>query len=269
MVAPSEDPDRPRGILSPADRKYLLASDEEREADYSRSARAQRKSAIHDRTTHALMDFVLLFDHLDDEELLRLFGPENYSVDEWSGAEGYPERTTPEGDERRDRTPNPPPEGLEDEFADRPELSDVDPETGQIQLKPPEERLIGIYEGMIDVLALFFKSFYERGNAEYPQVQVEQLIEASLRRVLADRGESLYDFRFEYSTSPLDIEQLTQRFYDGEKLTYDEFETLRREGNIVDSEGRPIDPADTASVRFGLTDFMDETDETDETDESD
>lgn len=73
MVAPSEDHDRPRGILSPADREYLVASDGEREENYSRSARTQRERAIRERAANAFMDFSLLSAHLDASDRAQIF----------------------------------------------------------------------------------------------------------------------------------------------------------------------------------------------------
>lgn len=256
-----DSPDeRPRGVLSPADRKLLTG-----EASYKhRQTAINRKKDIRDRVRDSIRDFVFLFEYLDADELVDIFDPENYDFDEWNGATNYPERTTPEGHEQRDRTPNPPPEGFEDLFEDRAELADVDPETGQIQLKPPEERLIGVYEGTIDMFALLFKTFYERDNVEYPQVHIRQLVEAALRRLLAERGEELYNFELEYNTEPVDIEELRDRFLDGQKLTYGEFEVLRREGKFLDGQGRSVDPANWVHVQYGVGGNQQDADENNE-----
>jgi hypothetical protein len=50
------DVDRPRGILSTADRKFLLG-----ETDFSTSAGARRRrQKIRERVTHAMLDFQIL-----------------------------------------------------------------------------------------------------------------------------------------------------------------------------------------------------------------
>lgn len=73
VSSPSEDPDRPRGILSPSDREFLLASDEEREENYSRPGRSKRLRAIRERTVHALLDCRLIYDHMDADERAQIY----------------------------------------------------------------------------------------------------------------------------------------------------------------------------------------------------
>jgi len=60
--------DRPRGALSPADRGYLCNPD-----DYSRQASHEREERIEERVRNALLDFTLLFRHLDDEQAEEIF----------------------------------------------------------------------------------------------------------------------------------------------------------------------------------------------------
>lgn len=54
--------DRERGILSPADREFLIATEEELEEKYTRQARAKRQQAIRDRVYEAVLDFMYLYE---------------------------------------------------------------------------------------------------------------------------------------------------------------------------------------------------------------
>ena len=65
--------DRPRGILSEADRKYLFADDDERHANYSRQSRSLREREITKRLRHALRDFQILQSELSPEQRDRIF----------------------------------------------------------------------------------------------------------------------------------------------------------------------------------------------------
>jgi len=58
-----EETDRPRGILSPADREYLISD----KSGYSHQAQHKRKKAIKERIVNAFLDFALIENHLDDE----------------------------------------------------------------------------------------------------------------------------------------------------------------------------------------------------------
>lgn len=60
--------DRPRGILSPADRKYLRNPDE-----LSRQAGYERRQAIIERVHQSLHDYPLLVSALDDESREKAF----------------------------------------------------------------------------------------------------------------------------------------------------------------------------------------------------
>jgi hypothetical protein len=60
--------DRPRGILSEADRKYLKNPDE-----YSKQAGYERRQAIIERVHEALYDFPLLLSRFDKESRARAF----------------------------------------------------------------------------------------------------------------------------------------------------------------------------------------------------
>lgn len=63
--------DRPRGILTPADRKYL-ASDK---SGYSHQAQHKRKKAIKERIINGLLDFALIENHLGKELREEVFNP--------------------------------------------------------------------------------------------------------------------------------------------------------------------------------------------------
>jgi len=61
--------ERPRGILSDADRDYLRG-----ETDYKHApSEANRRQTIRERITHALLDFELLSAFLDREDLKKIF----------------------------------------------------------------------------------------------------------------------------------------------------------------------------------------------------
>lgn len=67
------DGDRGRGMLTPSDRAYLRASEEERQDNYSRQARHERRRAIQERVENGLLDFQVLLEHLDAEERAKIF----------------------------------------------------------------------------------------------------------------------------------------------------------------------------------------------------
>jgi hypothetical protein len=68
--SPASDVDRDRGILSPADRKYL-GSDK---SGYTRQAQHQRERTIRARVRNAILDFTLLFEHWDETERENVLG---------------------------------------------------------------------------------------------------------------------------------------------------------------------------------------------------
>lgn len=67
--------DRPRGILSSADREFLSLSPEEREQQYSRAAKGQRERAVRERTVNGILDFCLLFRKLTERDRGLIFNP--------------------------------------------------------------------------------------------------------------------------------------------------------------------------------------------------
>lgn len=85
--------ERPRGILSPADRRYLRGETNYEDASSERKARMR----IRERVRHALMDLPLLLEHLDErdrKQLLdeHLFRPDHqYVLRDEERTEGPPE----------------------------------------------------------------------------------------------------------------------------------------------------------------------------------
>jgi hypothetical protein len=66
------DPSRPRGILNARERRYLLGQAEiESQSQTERDIRA----TIRTRVRHALFDFALLYDHLEDRDIDQVFDP--------------------------------------------------------------------------------------------------------------------------------------------------------------------------------------------------
>jgi hypothetical protein len=68
-IEKNKDPDRPRGILSPTDRRYLLMSEEEREEEYTQQGRSRRRKAIEERLQEGYKDFTILLDELSPKEV--------------------------------------------------------------------------------------------------------------------------------------------------------------------------------------------------------
>lgn len=60
--------ERDRGILSGPDRKWLLMDRDEYVEEHSRQYWGQRRDKIQNRLRNAMLDFSLLFDHMDHEE---------------------------------------------------------------------------------------------------------------------------------------------------------------------------------------------------------
>lgn len=66
------DPERPRGIFSPRDRKYLLGqSDIEKGTQYERDIRAD----IRERMWNSLIDFYMLWEYVEDRDFQQTFDP--------------------------------------------------------------------------------------------------------------------------------------------------------------------------------------------------
>ena len=67
------DPDRDRGILTPSDREFLLG----RKTDYTEHSKKQKRNRIRRRIRNAILDFPIIFDHLDDRDRETVFDPED------------------------------------------------------------------------------------------------------------------------------------------------------------------------------------------------
>lgn len=67
------DPERDRGILTPSDREFLLG----RKTDYTDHSKKQKRNRIRRRVRNAILDFTILFDHLDERDRETVFDPEN------------------------------------------------------------------------------------------------------------------------------------------------------------------------------------------------
>ena len=68
----SDGSERPRGILSAADRRFLRDPSEQK----SSAARSQRRKAVRERVHASLRDFVILLRHLPDEQREQIFREE-------------------------------------------------------------------------------------------------------------------------------------------------------------------------------------------------
>ena len=78
----TDNPDRPRGVLSKADREYLLATKDKRETEYTRQARSNRERAIRERLRHAVFDMDFILRALDQRVLEQVFEPEQITPGE-------------------------------------------------------------------------------------------------------------------------------------------------------------------------------------------
>ncbi len=85
MVDAESEADRSRGILSPADREFLLASADQREEHYSRQARSKRKRAIRERFRDAVYDVSLLLEFWPADQRGSVI---EELLDDWRGREG-------------------------------------------------------------------------------------------------------------------------------------------------------------------------------------
>ncbi len=74
------DPDRDRGILTPSDREFLLG----RKTDYTDHSKKQKRNRIRRRIRNAILDFTILFDHLEERDRETVFDPENDECDAYT-----------------------------------------------------------------------------------------------------------------------------------------------------------------------------------------
>lgn len=73
------DPSRPRGILNDRERRYLL---DQAEIEPRSQPERDIRATIRNRVTHAIYDFALLFDHLEDRDIEQVFNPRGDDVAE-------------------------------------------------------------------------------------------------------------------------------------------------------------------------------------------
>ena len=74
------DPERDRGILTPSDRAFLLG----RKIDYTEHSKKQKRNRIRRRVRNAILDFTILFDHLDERDRKTVFDPEDAERDAYT-----------------------------------------------------------------------------------------------------------------------------------------------------------------------------------------
>ncbi|SEH47300.1 hypothetical protein SAMN05192561_102264 [Halopenitus malekzadehii] len=67
------DADRPRGILTPSDRDFLLG----RKTDYTEHSKKQKRNRIRRRIRNAVIDFSILFEHLEQRDRETVFDPKD------------------------------------------------------------------------------------------------------------------------------------------------------------------------------------------------
>jgi succinate dehydrogenase flavin-adding protein (antitoxin of CptAB toxin-antitoxin module) len=72
--------DRGRGILTPSDREFLLG----RQTDYTEHSKKQKRNRIRRRLRNALLDFTILFDHLEERDRKTVFNPQDDARDAYT-----------------------------------------------------------------------------------------------------------------------------------------------------------------------------------------
>ncbi|MFC7198751.1 hypothetical protein [Halospeciosus flavus] len=73
-------PDRGRGVLTQSDREFLLG----RKSDYTEQSRRQKRSRIRRRVRNAILDFSILFEHLDERDREMVFDPDDDYREEYT-----------------------------------------------------------------------------------------------------------------------------------------------------------------------------------------
>jgi len=74
------DADRPRGILTPSDRDFLLG----RKTDYTKHSRKQKRNRIRRRVRNAILDFSILYECLEDRDRETVFDPDDEDRDAYT-----------------------------------------------------------------------------------------------------------------------------------------------------------------------------------------
>jgi hypothetical protein len=72
--------ERGRGILTPSDREFLLG----RKTDYAEHSKKQKRNRIRRRIRNAILDFSILFDHLEDRDRETVFNPDDDARDAYT-----------------------------------------------------------------------------------------------------------------------------------------------------------------------------------------
>lgn len=72
--------DRKRGILTPSDREFLL----KRKTDYTEHSKKQKRNRIRRRLRNALLDFTILFEHLEERDRETVFNPDDDARDAYT-----------------------------------------------------------------------------------------------------------------------------------------------------------------------------------------
>jgi hypothetical protein len=74
------DADRPRGILTPSDRDFLLG----RKTDYTDHSKKQKRNRIRRRVRNAILDFSILFEYLEERDRETVFDPDDEDRDAYT-----------------------------------------------------------------------------------------------------------------------------------------------------------------------------------------
>jgi hypothetical protein len=72
--------DRGRGILTPSDREFLLG----RKNDYTEHSKKQKRNRIRRRLRNALLDFTILFEHLEERDRETVFDPDDEAREDYT-----------------------------------------------------------------------------------------------------------------------------------------------------------------------------------------
>ncbi len=74
------DAERPRGILTPSDRDFLLG----RKTDYTEHSKKQKRNRIRRRVRNAVLDFSILYECLEDRDRKTVFDPDDEDRDAYT-----------------------------------------------------------------------------------------------------------------------------------------------------------------------------------------
>ena len=74
------DSDRPRGILTPSDRDFLLGQ----KTDYTDHSKKQKRNRIRRRVRNAILDFSILFEYMEERDRETVFDPDDEDRDAYT-----------------------------------------------------------------------------------------------------------------------------------------------------------------------------------------